>query len=614
MACRADIVVPILALERRLAAGCRVVHLQRLELVGLGRRDRQVGIGPAVGRLERLVEQRLAAQIDARVFRQLDRGADPVARIEDERILPLHAGAPVAAEFEPQRAAFERMHALEQDHQIEPQDGRQRRARPPDFAGASAAQDRVDVLRRVERVPGGAIGLLPVRVRHGAVVRDAVIEVVFVHVGVHPDALGRERLVVLRSGQRRQEEKFENIDRQFALDDLDIAQDRFLAVGGEAENVAGIGDGAVVAPHLQHLAVFGDLVLPFLGGDQVVRVDVLEPDEGAPHAGFGRLLDEARNLVAERIDLDGEADVHALADPHLDHAVEQRLPILVAREIVVGDEEALDAFGVIRPHDVFQIVGRADAALAALHVDDGAERALVRAAAAEIDARQRAGGALDVLARQERRRLAGQGRQIVHVIVERLERAVEGIAQHIVEPAILGFAGEERNPELLRRFDVGRQLRQHGDAAGDMEAADADRQAGVEKRFGQIDGARKLVRLHADQTDQRTAAFAADHADDLLGLHPPVGFVERVQADIDARSQHLTALGVLRQGIQASERIGGNRRAQPLDRIAVVVVMRRLDHDEVEDRGSPTNGRVRHTYSCPTRALPPAADKMRYFR
>ena len=418
--------------------------------------------------------------------------------------------------------------------------------------------------------------------------------------------------MVLRSGQRRQEEKFQYVDRQFALDDLDIAQDRFFGVGEEAEDIAGISDGAVVAPHLQHLTVFGDLVLPLLGGDQVVRVDVLQPDEGAPHAGLGRFLDEARNLVAERIDLDGEADIHAVAVPHLDQAVEQRLPILVAREIVVGDEEPLDAFGVVFPHDLFQIVDRADAALAALHVDDGAERALIRTAAPEIDARQVADGALDVLARQERRRFADQVRQRVHVIVERLQLAVEGVTQHLVEPALLGLAGEERDAHLLGGFDVGRKLRQHRDAAGDMESTDADRQADVEKRLGQIDRARKLVRLHADQPDQTAPALAADHVDDLLRLHPAVGFVERVQADIDARSQHLAALGVLGQGIETRERVGGDRRAQPLDRIAVVVVMRRLDHHEVEDGASPINGRIRHSRPAPSRTPLPAGNKMRH--
>ena len=34
-------------------------------------------------------------------------------------------------------------------------------------------------------------------------------------------------------------------------------------------------------------------------------------------------------------------------------------------------------------------------------------------------------------------------RQIVQVIVERCQLAVPGIAQHLIEPAFLGFAGEE---------------------------------------------------------------------------------------------------------------------------------------------------------------------------
>ena len=62
--------------------------------------------------------------------------------------------------------------------------------------------------------------------------------------------------------------------------------------------------------------------------------------------------------------------------------------------------------GIVLADDLLEIVGGAEAALAALHVDDGAERALVGAAAAEVDARQRARRALHVLARQERRRLA----------------------------------------------------------------------------------------------------------------------------------------------------------------------------------------------------------------
>ena len=86
-----------------------------------------------------------------------------------------------------------------------------------------------------------------------------------------------------------------------------------------------------------------------------------------------------------------------------------------------------------------------------------------------------------------------------------------------------------------------RHLRQHGDAAGDVEAADADRQPGGEERPREIDRARKLVRLHADQADQRLAAGLADHPDDLVRPDPPVGLVIGVQADVDVRPEHLAA-------------------------------------------------------------------------
>ena len=41
----------------------------------------------------------------------------------------------------------------------------------------------------------------------------------------------------------------------------------------------------------------------------------------------------------------------------LDQAVEDRLPVLVAREIVVGDEEARDALRGIGAHDRLDVVG-----------------------------------------------------------------------------------------------------------------------------------------------------------------------------------------------------------------------------------------------------------------
>jgi len=204
-----------------------------------------------------------------------------------------------------------------------------------------------------------------------------------------------------------------------------------------------------------------------------------------------------------------------------------------------------------------------------------------------------------MLARQKRRRFADQVRQRVHVIVERLELAGEGVTQHLVEPALLGLAGKERDAHLLRGFNVGRQFRQHRDAARDVKAADADRQLGVEERLCQIDRARKLIGLDTNKSDQTAAAFTLDQADDVAGLNPPVGLIICVEPHFDAGTQHLAPPRVFRERIQASQRIRWDRRPQPLDRVAVVVIMRRLDHHEVEQRRSPIDGRIRHSYSCP---------------
>ena len=300
-------------------------------------------------------------------------------------------------------------------------------------------------------------------------------------------------------------------------------------------------------------------------------------------AGLGRLLDEVRDLVAERVDLDGEAAADALV-LELDHPVEQDLPVAVAGEIVVGDEESVDALRPVLANDLLEVVGRAEAALAALHVDDRAERALIGTAAAEVDRGIVAGGALEMLARQDRRGLAFERRQMVHVIVERLQFAIPGVEQNLVEPALLGFPREQRDAERLRVCQFGRHFRQHREAAGDMESADANLEARGAKLTRKIDRARELVRLDADDADQRPAALALEIANDPARNDATVGLVIGVDFQRHARAQHFAAPGVLREAVHAGQRIGGQSRAEPLDRVALVVVMRGLDQHEGELR------------------------------
>ena len=118
--------------------------------------------------------------------------------------------------------------------------------------------------------------------------------------------------------------------------------------------------------------------------------------------------------MAERVDLHLQADLQPLL-AQLDQPVEAGLPVAVSRQVVVGEEEPADADGVVGAHDRFQVVGAAEARHAALHVDDGAEGALERAAAAEVEARIGAMGPLHLGGFEEgdrgsrRRRTAREG-------------------------------------------------------------------------------------------------------------------------------------------------------------------------------------------------------------
>jgi hypothetical protein len=62
--------------------------------------------------------------------------------------------------------------------------------------------------------------------------------------------------------------------------------------------------------------------------------------------------------VAHRIDLDDQAEVQLFDLAKMDQPIENDLPILVSREIVVGDEEPRDSLDHVGAHDVLDIVRR----------------------------------------------------------------------------------------------------------------------------------------------------------------------------------------------------------------------------------------------------------------
>jgi hypothetical protein len=97
----------------------------------------------------------------------------------------------------------------------------------------------------------------------------------------------------------------------------------------------------------------------------------------------------------------------------------------------------------------------------------------------------------------------------------------------------------------------------------------------------EVECARKLVRLHADQHDH-SAAGGLDHAGDAGGANAGIGLVESLNLDVDVRPERFAFGAILGEAIKRGKGIGWDRRAQPLDNVSVVVVMRRLDEHKAE--------------------------------
>ena len=133
--------------------------------------------------------------------------------------------------------------------------------------------------------------------------------------------------------------------------------------------------------------------------------------------------------MAERVDLQQEPDPEAVLLAQFDQAIEDRLPVAVAGEIVVGDEKARDVLRGVGAHDRLDIVGGAIARLAPLDVDDGAEAALERAAASGVEAGVVPGDFGHDGARQHWNRRRSHVRHVVQVIVDRLRLAQIDVLQ-----------------------------------------------------------------------------------------------------------------------------------------------------------------------------------------
>ena len=71
---------------------------------------------------------------------------------------------------------------------------------------------------------------------------------------------------------------------------------------------------------------------------EIVGINALDSDEYSLAAGARRLLNETRDLVARHVDFNRQANLDPFPLVQLDQPIENRLPVLVPREVIVGDE------------------------------------------------------------------------------------------------------------------------------------------------------------------------------------------------------------------------------------------------------------------------------------
>ena len=89
----------------------------------------------------------------------------------------------------------------------------------------------------------------------------------------------------------------------------------------------------------------------------------------------------------------------------------------------------------------------------------------------------------------------------------------------------------------------------------------------------------------ARPSDEGRATGSVNHADDPVGPDAGVGLVIGVDADRHIRAKQPAPARIFGETVEAGESVRRDRRLDPPDSIAVVIVMSRLDKHQVEDRG-----------------------------
>ena len=182
--------------------------------------------------------------------------------------------------------------------------------------------------------------------------------------------------------------------------------------------------------------------------------------------------------------------------------------------------------------------------------------------------------------RQHRDRGGLHAGHVVEVVVDGLRLAGGDVADEVGHPS-LALPRVQGHAERLRLFQIRRQFRQHRYAAGDVESADHDRHVERPEFAREIEGARKLVRLHPDQPD-KPAAVGLDALRHRLDVDDLVALVIGFEFDVDVGAERFFLGASGQEPVDAGEAVRRDGGEPPLNHVAVVVIVGRLDEDDPE--------------------------------
>src|SRR5271157_579662 len=490
------------------------------------------------------------------------------------------AGTPRGTAFESEVAAHHRVTAFGLNGILVPNKTQEI---VPVVGAWAAVQDRFHVLETVEGAPGLEISLFPGAVLQVRMMSQFMLGIVEVEIRVHPLAAAQHVEVVHGAGQRHEDEKRGVVRADLVHEEFQIAADGIDSVEREADDVADMSGNVGIAVGLNELAIFADLLLLLAGGGEVAGIHALHADEDVQATGLAGLVDEVLDFPGEDVDLHHESHGNFFLGAQANEDVENGFPILVAGKIVVGEEIEGDAvFVVVAANGLGNVLRGAETHFAALNVDDGAEGAFERAAAAAIEGAKIGSGELaEIFPANGGDGLGVEVGLVVQEIVERLQAAVNGIVQQVA-PGFFDLPFDDGNTRVQELLYIGRDIREKGEIAADMEPADQNGKAGAPKGVSKIASAGELIGLHADKAHDAFGETPALGTADALDGDFVHSFIEQVNLYLPGVAQTLLPDNVFGEPGETRERVARKNAAKMAHHITVIIILGRLDEIEVK--------------------------------